>query len=145
MNTYEILEELKKFTNIYVLPRNKLPRIKKRPAGIVINTDGENEAGEHWVSVYIGEDDIPIYFDSFGLPPLHEDLIEFLTLNTKSVWKYNLLTLQHPESKSCGKYCIEFLKCQMNKRSLGEFQDIFTSDLIRNEKVLNSLKHTNRK
>ena len=144
MNTYQISQELKSFKNIQVLPRDKLQKIDKRPAGVIINTDAANEPGEHWVAVYIGEDAVPIYFDSFGLPPLHEDIIKFLDLNSKSVWKYNLLTLQHPESRACGKYCIEFLKSKLDKRCQYDFQNIFTSDLVRNEKVLNSLKHKNQ-
>lgn len=145
MNTKQIKEELRSFKNIHVLPRDRLMKIEKFPTGIVINTDSSSEPGEHWIAVFVGKDKCPIYFDSFGLPPLHKDLISFLDINSNSTWKYNQLTLQHPESSSCGRYCIEFLKSQYYKRSLISFQNQFTSDLARNEKVLNSLRQRHKK
>ena len=144
MNTFEIGKELKQFKNAKVFSRDNLPEKVKIPSAFVINTDSSKEPGEHWVAIYVGAEEIPIYFDSFGLPPLHEDLIAFLKRVGKGKWRYNLLTLQHPESKSCGMYCIEFLKSQYYKRSLKSFQNIFTSDLILNEKVLNTLRYRKR-
>lgn len=140
MNTTQIKEELKCLRNIYVAPRDCIPPITKFPAGLVINTDSHIEPGEHWVSVFIGEDRNPIYFDSFGLPPLHLDLIKFLNENSHSHWIYNKLTLQHPESKSCGIYCIQFLKDIFKSRSIEHFQSYFSSNLINNEKVLKILR-----
>ena len=144
MNSLEILQELHGHANVYVCPRNKIPCIKKKPMGIVINTDSDREPGEHWVSIFIGKDGIPIYFDSFGLPPLHEDIIAHLNENSPNGWIYNKLTLQHPTSKSCGRSCIEFLNNQFNRKNVNYFLNLFTSDLVQNEKVLNSLR-TRRK
>lgn len=144
MNSKEIMEEIMGLGNVYVVPRNKLPSKVKIPSGFVINTDSDQEQGEHWVAIFIGKDQVPIYFDSFGLPPLHEDFHMFLNRTGRQGWIYNTVTLQHPTSTSCGKYCIEFLRHQFKYKSVFEFINLFTSDLIRNEKILNSLR-TRRK
>lgn len=137
MNTLQIKRELNKY-NVLVVPRNKIPLAKTFPFGIVVNTDSDKEPGEHWVSIYIDKNKTPLYFDSFGLPPLHEDIISYL--ENYGQWCYNTLTLQHPESNSCGWYCIEFLKNQFGQKTLTTFHNMFTSNLVRNEKILNNLR-----
>lgn len=145
MNSLQVLNELRGYGNVQVCPRNRIRIIKqKTPIGIVINTDSDEEPGEHWVSIFIGQDKVPIYFDSFGLPPLHEDIISFLNKNSPNGWIYNKLTLQHPTSTSCGRYCIEFLRNQFSKKTTNHFLNLFTSDLVQNENVLNSSR-TRRK
>lgn len=144
MNSLEILKELRGVGNVRVCPRNKIPSIKNKPIGFVINTDSDQEAGEHWVSIFIGKDGVPIYFDSFGLPPLHEDILSFLESRSTNGWIYNKLTLQHPTSTACGKYCIEFLRNQFSRKHVNHFLNLFTSDLVQNENILNSLR-TRRK
>lgn len=139
MNTRQIKGELRSLSNIHVVARDCLPSITKLPIGIVINTDSKFEPGEHWVSIFIGQDKNPVFFDSFGLPPLHLDLLDYLNNNSKSHWKYNKLTLQHPESISCGVYCIEFLKEIYRSGSIQHYQRYFSSDLINNERVLEQL------
>lgn len=144
MNSMQILNELNGLGNVHVCPRDKIPRIKNKPIGIVINTDSSKESGEHWVSIFVGNDGIPIYFDSFGLPPLHEDIITFLINNSPKGWNYNTLTLQHPTSTSCGRYCMEFLINQFSKKHVNHFLNLFTSNLARNENILNSLRSRRR-
>lgn len=141
MNSQQIRNELSMFKNVFIVPRDCLPSIEKYPAGIVLNTDGKNEPGEHWVSIFIGLDGNPIYFDSFGLPPLHLDIISYLDRIATSFWTYNKLTLQHAESKACGMYCIQFLKDTFNRGSLQHFQSFFSSDLVSNERILYRLRY----
>ena len=45
------------------------------------------------------------YFDSYGLPPLDTEIINFLNNHSLS-WRYNQQRLQSLQSKVCGLYCI---------------------------------------
>jgi len=73
MNTLEINNSLKKFkTFLGAFPKDKLPKTRK-PCGLIINTDSSNNPGEHWVAIYT-DNNCSEYFDSFGLPPLQEEI-----------------------------------------------------------------------
>src|SRR5690348_8792308 len=116
METDEInsgLSRIKIFKGTF--PRDQIPHIKQRPAGFVINTDSAAEPGEHWVSIFLSHKGKGEYFDSFGLPPLHIDLVNYLNTNCPNGWTWNNITLQDPEDSSCGKFCQKFIKARARK------------------------------
>ncbi|GFX82368.1 hypothetical protein TNCV_2870491 [Trichonephila clavipes] len=47
-----------------VYPSDKIPKVKKKKAALVVNTDPHDEEGSHWLAMYIQD----------------EKTIEFLTL-----------------------------------------------------------------
>ena len=74
----------------------------------VINTDKRKEPGEHWVLCFWPTSDVlPIYFDNYGFPPLHEEFYYFLLKNDPS-FKYNRVQLQDIDSSVCGHYTTYF-------------------------------------
>ena len=78
MNSNQIrrfLKGCKCFIGVY--PRDQLPVIKTLPCALVANTDDSKNPGEHWVAMYFSRTKTE-YFDSFGLPPYHEDLINYV-------------------------------------------------------------------
>ncbi len=54
-----------------VLPCDYLPKtpLKNLPAMLIFNTDPSTEPGQHWVAVYINNDGVSCFFDSFGGAP----------------------------------------------------------------------------
>ena len=44
------------------------PKTSTRTA-YVCNTDPHTKKGQHWIAIYIDEDDSGYFFDSYGLPP----------------------------------------------------------------------------
>ena len=67
---YEIIECFKdesKFNGVY--SRNNLPKLKKQ--AYVINLDHSENAGTHWVVIFLKKDEA-IYFDSFGVEHIRE-------------------------------------------------------------------------
>ena len=92
-----------------VYPLDRLPVVVSRsPGAVIVNTDPGDEAGEHWVSVYISSAGVGVYFDSFGVPPTEPELINFLNRNTVC-WYHNQTTIQSVASDSCGYYCLYFV------------------------------------
>ncbi|MDI9312985.1 MAG: Ulp1 family isopeptidase [Limnohabitans sp.] len=130
----KILKNNTLFKGVY--PRDKIPRIfNNRPSGIIVNTDSSLEPGEHWVSIIIhnknGE-----YFDSFGLPPLHKDLINYLDSACPEGWTYNSSTIQHTDSKSCGLFCICYINSRTSGLSFSQFISSFSVNKAKNEIIL---------
>ena len=48
------------------------------PAAFVFNTKPITAPGEHWIGVYVLKNIKVLYFDSFGFPPQHTEIIRFL-------------------------------------------------------------------
>ena len=71
----------------------------------IVNTERSNKAGEHWVAVIFNNNGNVLYFDSYGLPPLETEIIDFLDNHSWS-WSYNRQRLQSLYRKVCGLYCI---------------------------------------
>jgi hypothetical protein len=136
MNTLEINNYLKNFPQFEgTYPRDMLPKIKKLPYGIVINTDPSNKQGEHWVAMYIDINGVGEYFDSFGLPPLHKEIVSFLDKNWSKGWLCNTLTFQSIFSETCGMYCVLYLSSKFRGMSFNKFTAIFNHRSELNDRV----------
>jgi hypothetical protein len=110
MDTITIIKLLKTFKCFQgVYPLDKIRPCKKRPRALIINTDKSNEPGEHWVSIIIDNNGCGEYFDSFGLPPLHVELIKYLDKNCTNGWRFNPIALQSDQSTTCGHYCVLYV------------------------------------
>jgi hypothetical protein len=136
MNTLEINRYLTKFPQFKgTYPRDMLPTINRLPACLVINTDPSNEPGEHWVAVFIDRNGSGEYFDSFGIPPLHEEILEFLHYNCPQGWLCNNITFQSIYSETCGMYCVIYLSSKCKGMSFNEFTALFNHSCELNDKL----------
>lgn len=54
-----------------VLACDQLPKtpVQNLPSSVIINTHSSDLPGEHWLAVYITEDRVGCFFDSFGNEP----------------------------------------------------------------------------
>lgn len=102
-----ILKDIPGFVGVF--PRDRIQSPKKLPAFYVVNYDSSNEPGEHWVAIHFPSQSTGEYFDPFGLPPLHENLREFMQKNCRR-WQYSLKDIQHAQSIKCGNFCIHFIR-----------------------------------
>lgn len=73
------------FAGVY--PRDLIPhQLRPYEKAIVVNTDPHDRPGMHWVCLYLNT---PIeYFDSYGLPPLHHEIRDFIARHAQQ-WDYN--------------------------------------------------------
>ncbi|RWS21522.1 hypothetical protein B4U80_06898, partial [Leptotrombidium deliense] len=121
-------------------PRDNIPTTTRRPASFIVNTDSSNEPGEHWVAIYLTKNNKAEYFDSFGLPPLHRDLTEFIHEHAKNGVKYNNICIQHPLSTTCGKFCLKYVQWRSMGYTMNDFLSNFSrNNLRKNDKLLFSI------
>jgi len=134
MNSLEIINYLKNFKNFCgVFSRDQINIKLEKNCGIIINTDTSDGPGEHWVAIYFSKS--AIYFDSFGLPPLHDEITKYLNSISPDGWHYNRICFQSLYQDTCGMYCIFFLTCMFKYNCFDHFIEVFkhtthTNDII---------------
>ena len=92
------------------------------PKTLIINTKPSNMKGEHWVALVLKKKKC-FYFDSFGVPILNDDILQFLQDYYKVT--YSDVCIQSVNSEKCGKFCIAFVKTFRSKQSYSEFLSNF--------------------
>jgi len=127
----EHMKDIKCFKGTFPVDLIKYKKYTERPISFIINTDPSNKPGEHWVALYINEDNKAEYFDSFGRSPI--DLINFLKLNSVKEIIYNKNIIQCLFSSNCGAYCILFLRARNNGINFVEFLKFFNNELCIND------------
>ena len=66
-----------------VCAKDQLPR--QNPSHVkayIVNAERSNKAGEHWIAVIFNNNGNVLYFDSYGLPLLETEIINFLDNQT---------------------------------------------------------------
>jgi hypothetical protein len=90
------------------------PIQKDEESLFVCNLDTSDESGSHWIVINKDGDNI-FYFDSYGLPPLFDDLTQKI-YNNCELLTWNATRLQGFNSTVCGHYCIVY--CLLKARRL---------------------------
>jgi hypothetical protein len=120
-----------------VFSSDMLPTKLKFPVGLIINTAPSTNPGDHWVSIYITKNRDGFYFDSFGMPPKVPSIIKFLKKNCKTL-DYSTKQIQHLKSIKCGQFSAIYLKFRISGGSSKDFLNLFSINLMLNEKIINS-------
>lgn len=90
-----------------VYSADTLPRVVlKRPSFLVTNDEPSYKEGNHWVGIFLPRMESCFYFDSFGNPPSHPNIISFLTRNSSRNYDYNRKAFQMESSSTCGSFVI---------------------------------------
>ena len=61
-------------------PTDKIPFVKSYPSVFIVNTEKSDKKGEHWVAFYM-EKGHCLYFDSFGMGVLEDDISSYLSIS----------------------------------------------------------------
>jgi hypothetical protein len=137
MNTLEINNYMKNHKNFLgTFPCDKLNFHLPKFCGIIVNTDKSDEPGEHWVAIYRG--DCAIYFDSFGLAPMQEEIIHYLDTVSPNGWVHNTIPFQSIYQDTCGMHCIYFLISMLKFNSFSEYCELF-NDTTHNNDIMSKL------
>ena len=132
-----LLKNLDNFRGVYA--RDEIPQNTDRcKQSIVFNYDAHNQVGSHWVCVYVDDNGVGNYFDSYGLPPLAPEFLQFLSENTCS-WNWNKIPLQCDECTTCGQYCCAYLILRNSGYSEEQFLRIFTTSTYTNDYIIKSI------
>ena len=120
-----------KFLGVFPCDRlpDKLP--PRRPLLLVCNTDPHNKPGEHWITIFLGENSNGEYFDSFGgdIPAI---FCRFLDKYC-ATWLRSYKQTQSALTKFCGHYCVFYCLFKCLDYTLDEILNCFTSDTALND------------
>jgi hypothetical protein len=116
-----------------VFANNKLPRRASKRTFIIVNDDPSYKNGSHWCALYVDENGLGYFFDSFGQPP-RKTHVRFLKENCR-YWNYNAKQLQDQSSTLCGNYCVLFLLNFALGYCVDDFMKMFTSDTSLNDVI----------
>ena len=141
MNSYTIeqimrRDEITKNIFLGVYPRDKIPRIKKVPSCLILNTDPSSTGGEHWLAMYVDKNNHCEFFDSYGNHPRQFNLEVYLNKEFNS-WDWSTPNIQGV-SNFCGYYCILFIMYN-SRNKLKQFYDEFKKNPLTNDKKLLNL------
>ena len=105
-----------------------LPKFVERGKAhaFVINTDPSDKPGEHWVALYINPFGKATYFDSFGVPNLHPYIYSFTRRNS-IILRSNELVIQRFTTRTCGLYCIYFIRQMTRGKQLLDITRLFNA------------------
>lgn len=118
------------------LPRK---RVQTRPALIICNTDEHYKPGQHWIAIYLLDENTIEYFDSFGMYPSNLYINLFIRENCNVMVSNNTI-IQGLFSKYCGHYCALFLYCRCRGISMKNFLSIFEyPDLMKNDEIVRKM------
>ena len=134
MNTLElngVLHCLPHFVGTF--PCDQIPLVASRPCFYIINLDNSSKDGSHWVALYVDFFNNATYFDSFGEPPLVEEVSVLLEKLSPNQWTFNTKMVQDIKSDACGHYCSLFLILLGKGVSLKEFQNLFSDEYAFND------------
>jgi hypothetical protein len=107
---------------------------------LILNFTNEGSDTAHFVALIIRGKNA-FYFDSFGKQPLKE-VIDYSKQHNLKLG-YNITTIQHSNTTSCGLYCFALLKflgksCNIYKKS-NEFLNLFDEKTNLNDGILSLL------
>ena len=138
MNTLQLNKILFRITDNFVgsFASDQCPNARIRPFGVIMNTDSSREQGEHWVALWVEEEGIGDYFDSFGFPPLLPNLQKYVNKMCPNGFGYNNTTIQHPSSSACGLFCVAFIISKVLKTKFDTFLNKYSFDLSKNDEIL---------
>ena len=132
-----ILRENENFLGCFA--SDQLPSIPSSfPKSMIINTATANSRGEHWVALVLKKK-CCFYFDSFGLPILNDNILNFVSEIYNKV-SYTDVCIQNVFSDYCGKFCIAFIKHVHSKYSYHTFINQFNFvKLYKNDLIVENI------
>ena len=135
---YEKLKNIKNFIGVYAC--DEMPKfIQVFPQCLVANTDNHNQIGSHWIAIFIDDKGGGEYFDSYGLPPMKHEFIQYLENNTKTGFTYNKVSLQCFSCVTCGEYCCAYIIIRSAGYSHRDFLKLFNNNPNTNDYIIKSI------
>ena len=82
--------------------------IEKKPCFLLANTDYSDQAGSHWVLIFIRQEPKPtIWFDSLGKKPIeYNEIFEIFLKQCGGAYFVNSKKYQDSSSVMCGQFCL---------------------------------------
>ena len=89
--------------------------------------------GTYWISLFI-DINTAVYFHYFGIEYIPQEILN--KIRDKST-NHNIFRVQSNDSILCGFFCIAFIKCMLEGKSLLDYTNLFfLNDYEKNEEVI---------
>ena len=106
----------------------------------MLNLDGKQSKGTHWVSLVIDRNTAG-YFDSFGIEYILPEVLS--KIKDKSI-THNIFRIQFDDSIMCRFYWIAFIEYMLAEKLLFDYTNLFSSnDYQNNDKIKQKYLKTN--
>ena len=116
----------------WVFSRDNLPK-KIKDREYVINLDENAAVGTSWIALFCNKSEI-IYFDSFGVKHVPEEIKEFI--RNKNIIA-NTFRVQAKNSLLCGYVCIGFIDFILAGKRLTDLMNTFSPyDFEKNDDII---------
>ena len=120
-----------------VLACDQLPEQKPSPnTAFIVNLEESWRPGNHWIVLYIVDDNCVELFDSLVTSPdINNKYIKSFISKYKILKKNAGVRLQNELSESCGLYCVYFVYFRCKKKlSIHQIiEQLFSDDTLMNE------------
>ena len=115
-----------------VFSRNNLPKTTKDEA-YVINLDEYADVGTDWSALFYNKNEI-IYFDSFGVEHVPEEIKEFVG---NKIITANIFRVEANNSLMCGYFCTGFIDFMLAGKQLTDYTSLFSPhDFEKNDDIV---------
>jgi hypothetical protein len=139
MDSDQLLSLIAPFGGL-VFALDQIPKEKvASPFYAIINVQESHLGGLHWLAIAIRDETDGrkiYYFDSLGIMPSLKPIVNFININYANHLEINKFQIQHPESDTCGLYCLAFLKSMNRGESFASFLSQFQAPLIENDRKI---------
>lgn len=115
-----------------VLALDQLQYTHLKPKIYIVNTDPQNEPGEHWFCIYLNC--IPEHFDPAGVIPM-SIVKNYLIVNGPN-FLCNRQRVQSYFSETCGLYCLFYAYFRCRNYSFQSILSMFSNNLLLNETIV---------
>lgn len=93
------------------------------PGFYIVNLDTSTEPGSHWIGLKIASRGKNEFFDSYGFAPQNTKFKKILG----KTYLYNRKKLQHPDSTTCGQWCLFYIFFAARGHTLKKIFKTFSS------------------
>ena len=105
---------------------------KVKDGAYVTNHDEHEDTGTYWMALFCRRNEI-VYFDSFGVEPIPEEIKEFIS--NRSI-KANIYRIQANNSVMCEYFCIGFIDFMFAGKTLTDYTNLFSPyDFDKNDQI----------
>ncbi|GIY24622.1 uncharacterized protein CDAR_572301 [Caerostris darwini] len=117
-----------------------LPEKRGRYQSFIVNTDSSMNTGQHWQAMFFDNNQNCIFFCSYGTYPM-QNIKKFIDQNSSRM-EWNSQILQHPETTSCGLFCLYFLWHVNRGLTIEKLRE---TNVCRNERTVTRFAHVQLK
>ena len=106
-----------------VFSKNNLPKKEIKDGAYIINLDEYANVSTHWIALFCKKKNEIVYFDSFGVEYIPNDIKEFPGNKNR---KANIFWLQENNSIMCEYFYIGFIDFMLAGKKLTDYTNLFS-------------------